>query len=159
VLWLLVALLTVACVVGGVQVVHAHDSRQRSATQQERYAEAVADAESGATAFVNVRHDRAEQDLARIAEQATGPLKDRYVDDVARFVKAFERERTVTAGTVVWSGVVRVSASGATVLVATHGTRADRSTDGKPVIRDLRLRLELVPVDGRWLASDIEQVD
>lgn len=158
-LWLLIALLTVACVVGGVQVVHAHASRERSAIRQERYADAVTAAEAVATAFVNIRHDRAEVDLARIAELSTGPLKGRYVDDVDRLMKAFERDRTVTAGTVVWAGVVRVDASDATVLVATHGTRADRTTDGKPVIRDLRLRLQLVSVDGTWLASDIQQVD
>jgi Mce-associated membrane protein len=159
VLWLLVALLTAACVVGGVQVVHAHGSRERSAAQQERYADAVAAAETVATAFVNIRHDRAEEDLARIADHSTGPLKDRYVDDAERLLKAFKRERTITTGEVVWAGVVRVSASGATVLVATHGTRADRSTDGEPVSRDLRLRLQLVPVDGTWLTSDIQQVD
>ncbi|MEO6510184.1 MAG: hypothetical protein ABIO16_04270 [Nocardioides sp.] len=159
VLWLLVALLMVAGVVGGVQVAHARDSRDRSASQQERYAAALDAAGTVATAFVNIRHDRAEQDLARIAEHATGPLKDRYVDDADRFVKAFQREQTITTGSVVWAGVVRVDASAATVLVATHGTRADRSTDGKPVSRDLRLHVQLVSVDGAWLTSDIQQVD
>ncbi len=157
-LWLLVAVLAVACVVGGVQVAQARDSRERSATRQERYAAALAAGGEVATAFVNIRHDTAGKDLARIAEQATGPLKDRYTDDADELVKALRRDRTVTEGSVVWSGVVRVDATGATVLVATHGTRADRRTKGEPVARDLRLRLQLVPVGDDWLATDIRLV-
>jgi len=42
--------------------------------------------------------------------------------------------------------------------VATHGTRADRGTKGEPVARDLRLRLQLVPVGDDWLTSDIRLV-
>ena len=64
----------------------------------------------------------------------------------------------VTEGEVLWSGVVRVDPSGATVLVATNGTRSDRRTAG-PVDRDLRLRIRLEPVDGTWLTSQIDQVD
>jgi Mce-associated membrane protein len=157
-LWLLVAVLTVACVVGGLQVAQAHDSRERSARQQERYAAALAAGSRVATAFVNVRHDTAGRDLARIAERATGPLKDRYTEEADELVRALRRDRTVTEGSVVWSGVVRVDATGATVLVATDGTRADRRTKNEPVARDLRLRLQLVPVGDDWLASDIRLV-
>jgi Mce-associated membrane protein len=157
-LWALVSVLVLACVVGGVQVAHAHDSRERAAERQQRYADALAAARTEATAFVNVRHDTAEEDLGRIAAGATGPLKDRYVEDADRFVAALRRDKTVTTGSVVWAGVVRVDATGATVLVATTGTRADRTTSGEEVSRDLRLRLELVPVDGDWLTSDIRPV-
>jgi Mce-associated membrane protein len=158
VLWVLVVVLALGCVVGGVQVAQARDSRERRETQQERYAAALAAARDEATAFVNVRHDTAEKDLARIAAGATGPLKERYVDDVDRFLRALRRDRTVTSGSVVWAGVVRVSASEAIVLVATHGTRADRGTKGKPVTRDLRLRMQLVPVGDDWLTAEIRLV-
>lgn len=157
-LWVLVVVLALACVVGGIQVAHARGSRDRSATQQERYAAAMSAADDVATAFVNVRHDTARRDLGRIAALSTGPLKDRYVDDAGRLVRAIRQQHTVTTGTVVWAGVVRVDATGAAVLVATHGTRADRQTKGEEVARDLRLRVQLVPVDGHWLATDIRQV-
>jgi Mce-associated membrane protein len=156
--WVLVVVLAVACVVGGVQVAQARDSRERDVAQQERYAAALAAAEDVATAFVNIRHDSAERDLARIAALATGPLEERYTDDADRFVKALRRDRTVTQGAVVWTGVVRVDATQATVLVATKGTRADRRTKGEPVTRDLRLRLQLVHVGADWLASEIRLV-
>ncbi len=157
VLWLVVGLLAVACAVGGLQVARVHDARSRDADQYARYAEALAAANAEADAFVNVDHATAEADLARIAAGATGPLKDRYTS-VDRIVRRLQRERTVTEGEVLWSGVVRVDASGATVLVATTGTRTDRRID-EPVPRDLRLRLQLVPGEGQWLTSEIEQVD
>lgn len=157
-LWVLAVVLALACVVGGVQVAQARDSRERRETQQERYAATLAAARDEADAFVNVRHDTAEDDLARIAAGATGPLKDRYVDDADRFLQALRRDRTVTVGAVVWAGVVRVSASEAIVLVATHGTRADRGTKGEPVTRDLRLRMQLVPVGDDWLTAEIRLV-
>ena len=159
VLWCLVGALVLACAVGGLQVARAHDERAGSELQQARYAEAMRAASTEAEAFVNVRNESAEADLARIAAGATGPLRDRYTQDVDRLVRALRRDGTVTSGKVVWTGVVRVDADGATVLVATTGNRADHGTDGKPVSRDLRLRLHLVPVGGRWLTTDIEQVD
>jgi Mce-associated membrane protein len=158
VLWTIAVVLAVACVIGGVQVAQARESREHSATQQERYAAALAAAQGVATAFVNVSHDTAEEDLAAIAAVATGPLKDRYTQDADRFARALRRDRTVTEGSVVWTGVVRVDGSAAVVLVATDGTRADRRTRDEPVDRDLRLRIELVPVGGDWLATDIRLV-
>jgi Mce-associated membrane protein len=160
VLWVLVVVLAVACAVAGVQVAHTRDSRALSDAQQGRYAAALAAARAEATAYVNVSHTTAAADLARIAGGATGALKKRYASSTSgRYVRALRRNRTVTEGTVLWVGVVRVDPNGATVLVATQGTRTDRGTGGKPVTRDLRLRLELVPVGGRWLTSDIGLVD
>jgi Mce-associated membrane protein len=157
-LWLLVGILAVACAVGGMQVAQARDGRARDAAQHARYAEAMAAASKQATAFANVDHETAEEDLARIAEGATGPLKERYTEDAARIARSLRRDRLVTEGEVLWTGVVRVDATSATVLVATTGTRSDRRTE-EPVSRELRLRLRLVPVDGEWLASEIEPVD
>ena len=107
-LWVLVGVLAVACAVGGIQVAQAHDARAREAAQHARYDAALAAATAEATAFVNVSHETAEDDLARIAAGATGPLKDRYTEDVRRIVRSLRRDRTATAGEVVWAGVVRV---------------------------------------------------
>jgi Mce-associated membrane protein len=157
-LWLLVGFLAVACAVGGMQVAQARDGRAGDAAQHARYAEAMAAASEEATAFVNVDHETAEEDLARIAAGATGPLEERYTQDADRIARSLRRDRLVTEGEVLWVGTVRVDAGSATVLVATTGTRSDRRTK-EPVARDLRLRLRLVPVDGEWLTSEIEPVD
>jgi Mce-associated membrane protein len=158
-LWVLVGVVAVACAVGAIQVAQAHDARAREAAQHARYDATLDAATAEATAFANVSHETAEDDLARIAAGATGQLKDRYTEDVSRIVRSLRRDRTATTGEVVWAGVVRVDDSNATVLVATDGTREDRGTEDEPEDRDLRLRLRLVEVDGAWLTSQIEVVD
>lgn len=158
-LWLLVAVLVAGCVVGGRQVADARDSRAVSSAQHQRYVAALAAATSEVTSYVNVDHATVADDLARIAAGTTGPLKERYTSDADRFAAALQKHHTVTTGSVLWAGVVRIDADGATVLVATTGTRTDDTTKGQGIARDLRLRLELVPVDGRWLTSDIGLVD
>ncbi|MBF4767888.1 hypothetical protein ISU10_08935 [Nocardioides agariphilus] len=158
VLWVLVGLLTLACAAGGMQVAHVRDARAEDGVQHGRYGAALAAAKAEATAFANVDHASADEDLAAIAAGATGPLKERYTTDADRIAASLTTNEVVTEGTVLWAGVVRVDASGATVLVATTGTRSDRRTR-EPIARDLRLRLRLVAVDGTWLTSAIEQVD
>ena len=66
-LWVLVGVLAVACAVGGIQVAQAHDARARQAAQHARYDATLDAATAEATAFVNVSHETAEDDLARIA--------------------------------------------------------------------------------------------
>ena len=72
----------------------AHDARARDAAQHARYDATLDAATAEATAFVNVSHETAEADLARIAAGATGPLKDRYTEDVSRIVRSLRRDRT-----------------------------------------------------------------
>lgn len=160
-IWLAVlcALLAVGCVLGGVQVAQARDARAHAATHQLRYAAVLAAAGRESTAFVNVSHESARADLARITAGATGPLKDRYTASADQFVRALRRDRTVTEGSVVWSAVVTLEPTRASVIVATTGTRADRRTQDEAVPRNLRLRLELVLQDGQWLTSDIRYLD
>lgn len=156
--WVLVGLLAVVCALGGVQVAQARDDRARADVQHARYADSLAAATAEAEAFVNLDHRTAEEDLARIAAGATGAFEQRYTEGVDALVRRLRRDRLVTEGKVLWAGVVHVDASGASVLVATTGTRSDRTTT-EPVARDLRLRMELVPVDGEWLTAGIEQVE
>jgi len=159
--WLVVlcALLAVVCVVAGVQVAHARDARAQAATHQLLYAAVLDAASRESTAFVNISHETARADLARITAGATGALKDRYTSSADRFVRALQRDRTVTEGTVEWTAVVTLEETRASVIAATTGTRADRRTQGKAVARNLRLRLELVLEDGHWLTSDIRYLD
>jgi Mce-associated membrane protein len=156
--WAVAGLLALACVVGGMQVARVHDVRAGEDAQHQRYAAAMAAAATEATAYVNVDHASAEKDLARIASGATGELRKRYTEDADRIARSLRRDQVVTEGEVLWTGVVTVDATRATVLVATTGRRTDRRTDG-PVARDLRLTIRLEHVDGVWLTSQIDQVD
>ena len=157
-LWLLVGILALVCAVGGMQVAQARDARARDATQHARYAEALAAASDEAKAFVNVDHETAEDDMARIAAGRTGPLEDRYTEDVGPTSSACAATASSPRARCCGRGWCSVDESGATVIVATTGTRSDRRTK-EPVARKLRLRLELVPVDGEWLTVRDREVD
>jgi Mce-associated membrane protein len=62
------------------------------------------------------------------------------------------------SGRVIWSGVVDIDATHATVIAATSGTVSNTRTGGRPVDRHFRLRLELVNEGGRWLTSNLQFV-
>lgn len=154
----LLAVLTVAVVVGGVLVWQARADRAVAETSQQRYGEVMVAATAEAEAFVNVRYDDAEASLDRVAEGATGDFREQYTSSRDRIIREIRKNRSVLEGEVRYTGVVDVSGDRATVLAVTSGTVASRQTDNQPVERDFRLRLELVREDGRWLTSDLEVV-
>jgi Mce-associated membrane protein len=158
--WLLAAvvLLLALAVVGGLMVRRTHSDRATSDVQQARYAAVLGAADQEATAFVNLRHDRARSTIAAVADGATGAFGDRYGKSSSRVARVMRKHQSITQGKVIWSGVVDISPDRATVIVATVGTVANTSTSGKPVTRNLRLRFALVRSGDRWLTSGLEFV-
>jgi Mce-associated membrane protein len=158
--WLtvLVAVLLVVCLVGAALVVRTRQDRADARVRQERYGAVLAAADREATAFVNLRYDRAAQSVAAVAAGATGDFRDHYDDRADRVVRVLRSHRSSMTGRVVWSGVAAVSPDRATVLAATTGTVSNTSTHGRPEARHFRLRISLVLDGGRWLASDVRFV-
>jgi Mce-associated membrane protein len=155
----LVVLLLVAVVLGAVLL---RDARERDATaaaDQERYAAVLAAARAEADAVVNVRHDDGGASIDAVAQGATGRLRERYTTGRDAVLRELRRERSVAEGEVSEVGVVALGSTTATAVAATDGTLASRRSDGRPVARDARLRLELVLEDGRWLTSDVQVLD
>lgn len=158
--WLtaLVVVLLLVTLVGGALVVRTHRDRADAATRQERYGEVLAAADREATAFVNLRYDRAEESVGAVAAGATGDFRDHYDARAGQVVRVLRAHRSTMTGRVVWSGVVAVSPDRATVIAATTGSVSNVSTDGRPEPRHFRLRVSLVREGGRWLASDVRFV-
>lgn len=158
--WLtaLVAALLIVALVGGAVVVRTRHDRADDAVREERYGAVLAAADREATAFVNLRYDRAAQSMAAVAAGATGAFRDHYDRQAAHVVRVLRSHRSSMTGRVVWSGVVAVSPDRATVLAATSGTVANAGTRGQQEPRDFRLRISLVREGGRWLASDVRFV-
>ncbi|WP_151082443.1 nuclear transport factor 2 family protein [Nocardioides cynanchi] len=158
--WLagLLALLVVLAVLGAALVRRTHQDRLDARVAQERYGAVLAAANAEATAFVNLRYDRAEQTVGAVAAGATGSFRAHYASASGRVVRVLQRHRSSMVGHVVWSGVVQVDPTNATVIVATAGTVANDRTGGRPVERSYRLRLSLVAEDGRWLTSNVQFV-
>lgn len=155
-LLVLVVLLLVAALVGGYLSWRAHTDRTEAADQQLRYGEVVAAATAHAEALVNLRHDDPSTFEAAQAGAAE-ELRVDYEPDGA-VVGPVRRDRTVLEGEVTWAGVVDAGTDEATALVATTGTLTSRNTDGEPLDRRLRFRVELVLEDGEWRAQAVELV-
>ena len=155
--WLamLVVVLTLTAGLGAALAWRTHGDRADAASQQQRYGAVLSAAEAEATAFVNLRFDHASQSVGAVASGATGAFRDHYARSAARVVRVLVRNRSVMTGHVVWSGVSAIGPSRATAIVATSGTVANVRTHGTPQPRQFRLRVDLVRVGDRWLASDI----
>lgn len=122
------------------------------------YVEAQQAAEREAEAFVNIRYDGAQDTIDAVMAGATGDFRSQFEESTDGVVQVLRANRSVMTGQVVWSGVVAADDAKATVIVATSGTVANRTTDGEPVARTFRLRLELVREDGTWKTSDLQFV-
>jgi Mce-associated membrane protein len=157
-LFVLALVLACACVFGGVLAVQHHRDNQRAATEQERYGDVLAAARTEVEAFINIDYRNAQDSIDAVAAGATGDFKKQYDSSSSGVVKLLERERSVMDGQVLWAGVVDVDDDSATVLVATTGTVANRSTKNQKVARYFRLKLDLTRVGDRWLTSNLEFV-
>jgi Mce-associated membrane protein len=158
--WLaaLSVLLVVVAVLGAAVAWRTHQSRADAAVRQERYGAVLAAANAEATAFVNLRYDRARQTVRAVASGATGDFRRHYDDRSRHVVRVLRSHRSLMSGRVVWAGVADVDAQRATVIAATTGTVSNASTHGHGVTRNFRLRLSLVHVGGRWLTSNVQFV-
>lgn len=154
----LVAALLLLAVLGAALVVRTHSDRADAGVREERYGAVLAAADAEATAFVNLRYDRAAQGIGAVAAGATGDFRTHYVRSSRHLAAALARQRSVLTGHVVSSGVTDMAPDHATVIVATTGTVANRRTGGQQVPRRFRLRLTLLHQGGHWLTSDISFV-
>jgi Mce-associated membrane protein len=154
----LVVVLLAGAVIGGAVCVRTHGDRADAATRQGRYGAVLAAADAEATAFVNLRYDRAAESVDAVAAGATGEFRDHYVRSADQVIRVLQRNRSLMTGRVVWSGVAALSPDRATVIVATTGTVSNARTSGAARPRNFRLRVSLVHEGGRWLTSDIEFV-
>ena len=157
-LTLLVVVLAVAAAYGAALSWQTHGARADAATRQDRYGQAMRAAGTEVTAFVNMRHDRAQESVDAVAAGATGDFRAHYVSSADQVIRAMKRSRSTMTGHVVWSGVSDLSPTQATVIVATSGTVANRRTGGRQEAREFRFQVSLLRVGGRWLTSDLQFV-
>lgn len=111
-----------------------------------------------ANAFLNLKHDEIEANIATVKSLATGPFLKQYTRASNDLVKLIRRAKATQTGEVVWAGLVAGDGDDATVIVATNGTVANKLTEFEPQARTYRLQLDLDLVDDRWLTSDLQYV-
>lgn len=158
--WLaaLLAVLVCLALLGAALVWRTHGDRRDAQVREERYGLVLAAANAEVTAFVNLRYDHAAQTVGAVAAGATGGFRTHYATSAAHVIRVLRRHQSSMSGRVIWSGVVDLDPTHATVIAATSGTVSNTRTQGRPVDRHFRLRLDLVHEDGHWLTSNLQFV-
>lgn len=126
--------------------------------EQERYGAVIDAATKMSNAFLNVDYQDLEASEEAVLSQATGPFLTQYEKSVEGLAKVATRAQSVQTGEVVWAGVVAADEDSATVIVASSGSVANKTTEFKAVPRSYRLQLDLSLEDGTWLTRDLQFV-
>lgn len=126
--------------------------------EQERNGEILDAATKMSNAFVNLRYDDADAAVETVKSLATGDFRAQYEKSSGGLVKIAKRAESVMVGEVLWTAIVASDEDSGTVIAATAGTVANKTTDFEPQARNYRLQLELVLDDGRWLVRDLQFV-
>ncbi len=126
-------------------------------TRQHRDVALAARAET--LALLTVDHRNMDALVDRVLAGATGDFARDYESRRGNLVERAVTQRSVSTGTVNALGISDLDADSATVLVAANSKARNVSTNGTNQSRFYRLRLEMVLVEGRWLASDVRTVE
>ncbi|TYL49614.1 hypothetical protein FXB39_13040 [Nocardioides sp. BGMRC 2183] len=131
---------------------------EASEEEQQRDAAILDSATKMTNAFINLRYDDTEAAIEAVKDQSTGDFRKQFEKSADGLVKVAKRAESVMEGEVLWTGLVSSDDDSATVLAATTGTVANKTTDFKKQARNYRLQLELVREDDRWLVRDLQFV-
>jgi len=129
---------------------------EASATEQQRYADIIDAATAEATAMVNISYTDVQAAIDEVMAGATGDFKKQYDAATDALIKLFQDNQSVRKGQVLWAGVVAQDPDSATVILATTGTVATKTTPAKA--ENYRIQMQLVSEKGRWLTSDLQFV-
>lgn len=169
ILYLVLVLMICLTVLGGVAVWQERDARADEVSlaaadpaegdvPTETYDAVLDAARTEALAFVNIDHTDLDAAIDKVRQGATGPFKKQYEKSAKGLRQVMKRNKSQMTGEVLSAGVVAITEFTATVLVATKGNVTNSNTKGKPVERNLRLKLDLKKVDGKWLTNNLEFV-
>lgn len=143
----------VLLIVGGERAFAWQDGRQRVADQKDAAAAARAEVEG----LIDISSATSEDDLAVLLDGATASFRSELEAQADRLRKALAKNEVTATGEVVSTGVVKLEAGRATVIVAATGrVKNKRTAEGEP--RNYRLRVDLQQDDDRWRVSGLEFV-
>ena len=105
----------------------------------------------------SLSHTTIDADLKRVIDGATGTFKDQFTRAQGDLKSLVVQRKSVSTGTVLYSGVVRADTDTASVLVAVDRLVKDSSDSAGAVAHD-RWRVDLEKHGGRWLVSNLQAV-
>lgn len=127
-------------------------------SEQKRIAAQLGAARDMMSAFVNIDYEDIDGSLEAVRSRSTGTFLKQY-DAASKPIKQLaEKAEATQVGRVVWAGLVAGDQDSATVIVITSGTVANKATDFEKRAQRLRVQMELVLKDGKWLVDDLQTV-
>ncbi|SEA61192.1 MULTISPECIES: hypothetical protein [unclassified Mycobacterium] len=147
-----VIVVALAVLVGWLGV-QAHRSQQ----EQQARAELLQAARQGAVNLTTIDWQRADADVKRILDGATGQFYDDFAKRSKPFVDVVKQTKSVSVGTITEAGLESVTADGAQVLVAVAVKTSNAGTpDQQP--RAWRMRVYVQKVGAGAKVSNVEFV-
>lgn len=125
---------------------------------QQRQAAYVAGAKQGVTNMISLDYTKAQEDVQRVIDSATGEFKDDFKNRAKDFIAVVEQSKAVTEGTINGAAVESMKGDSAVVLVSAT-SRVTNSPPGKDQPpRMWRLRVTIADVGGQYKMSKVEYV-
>ncbi|UZG52818.1 hypothetical protein [Rhodococcus opacus] len=149
-LTLVLCVLVTACAVLGVRI---QDGRHAA----ERDAQVLDTTRTVLAQLVSLNHNSAQQDLDRIAANATGQFRDQFDSVADSFAQVLGNGQVESTGEVKAAGIVDANDDTATVLAAvTSLVKNSEAPEGQP--RVYRMKATLNHIDNQWLVASVEFV-
>jgi Mce-associated membrane protein len=146
----LVALVLAALVVAGLSLRQVRADRADEAARSG----AVAAARQLAVSFTSLDYRTYDEGARRLADSASGALRQQLTDSAGALKKAMTANQSVTRGTVLDAAVVAADRDSARVLLVVDADVTNTSTT-TPTARHYRIQLDLRRHGGRWLGTDL----
>lgn len=125
---------------------------------QQRQAAYVDGAKQGVTNMISLDYTKAQEDVQRVIDSATGEFKDDFKNRAKDFIAVVEQSKAVTEGTINGAAVESMKGASAVVLVSAT-SRVTNSPPGKDQPpRMWRLRVTIADVGGQYKMSKVEYV-
>lgn len=130
-------------------------SEAGAARAQDR--ELVEAASNGIVALLSIDHGRAEADVQRILDLSIGAFRDDFASRAGDFIKAAEKEKAVTRGTVTAAALETDSGDNAVVLVAAQ-SQVTNASGARDDPRPWRMSVTVSRDEDQWKMSNVEFV-
>ena len=145
----LVAVCATAATAAGAVKLSSHD--QTKALRSE----VLASARQIAVDFAVYDYRHIDADFTRVANESTGKFKSQFVTQSAGVRELIIKAKAVSQAEIAAEGLVDVSATHASVVVALDRTVTNTSAP-KGQRDSFGLEIDLLKIDGKWLASGVK---
>jgi serine/threonine protein kinase, bacterial len=150
---LLGVLLVLAVVFAAGAALWAHRVASQTTASWQPYLEA---AKTTAVNLTTINYQTVDADVQRIIDGSTGNFHDQFANRAEQFKDVVRKAQSVSTGTVTGTGVEKLEASQADVLVAVKITSTTKGAAQEA--RDWRMRITIVKIGDQYKASNVEFV-